>query len=75
MSEGPLAPLMRAQRRGRRQRELHHETARTKIASELLAKQRLHIGLVVDDENENVHASPSCLGDGRRARQHDPEIR
>jgi hypothetical protein len=38
----------------RRAREIHRESGRAQIAAELLAKQVLDIGLVVNDENERV---------------------
>ena len=38
----------------RRAREIHREPGHAQIAAELLAKQVLDIGLVVNDENERV---------------------
>jgi hypothetical protein len=43
------------QRVGRRNSKIHHETLRAQVAPELLAKQRLDVGLVVDHKDQNVH--------------------
>ena len=41
--------------------EFHREPARAQIAPELLAKQSLYIGLVVDHKNEKAHLRPPDL--------------
>ena len=46
-----------ALKRGRSGRgKLHRKTAGTEVMPELLAEQHFHIRLVVDHENEKVHA-------------------
>ncbi len=45
------------QRLGRRKGEFHVEASRPEVAAELLAEQRLHVRLVVDDENQHFHAA------------------
>src|SRR5207248_755416 len=48
--------------RGRsRQREVHDEAARTKIAPEMLAEHAFDIGLVIDDENMGAQVAPPVL--------------
>ena len=52
------------QRLERRWRKIHHEALGAEVAPELLAKQRLNVGLVIDDKNRNAHVGPllqSCL--------------
>src|SRR6202043_601056 len=44
-----------------RRRKFHQETARAQIAPELLAKQRLDIRLVVDDQDVNAQIEPPEL--------------
>ena len=45
-------------------RKFHCEAVSAEVAPELLAEQNLHIGLVVDHENERVHArSPDLIRD------------
>ena len=43
------------QRIRRRNGKIHHETLRAQIAAELLAEQRLDVGLVIDHQNQNAH--------------------
>ena len=43
------------QRVRRRNGKIHHEALRAQIAPELLAEQRLDVGLVVDHKNQNAH--------------------
>ena len=43
------------QRVGRRQGKVHRETLRAQVAPEMLTKQRLDVGFVVDNQNQNVH--------------------
>ena len=43
------------QRVGGRMGEIHHEALRAQIAPELLAKQFLNIGLVIDHKDQYVH--------------------
>jgi hypothetical protein len=35
--------------------KIHHEALRTQIPAELLAKQRLNVGLVIDHKHQNGH--------------------
>src|SRR5208282_2338349 len=44
-----------------RLRKLHCEAAGAQIAPELLPEQHFDIGLIVDDENKDVHASSPDL--------------
>ena len=45
------------------------------VAPELLAEQNLHIGLIINHENEQVHArSPDLARVAARARQNDPKF-
>ena len=45
-------------------RKLHCEAASAKVAPELLAEQNLHIGLIINHENEQVHMrSPDLIRD------------
>ena len=43
------------QRVGRRIGKIHHEALRAQVAPELLAEQRLDVGLVIDHKNQNAH--------------------
>jgi hypothetical protein len=43
------------QRVRRRNRKIHHEALRAQIPPELLAEQRLDVGLVVNHKNQNAH--------------------
>ena len=46
-----------------RLRKIHREAAVADVASELLAKQHLDIGLVVNNENKEAHEfTPALLG-------------
>ena len=55
--------------------KLHGEPASAEVVSKLLSEQNLDIGLIVDHENEHVHArSPDLLKGFTRARQNDPEF-
>jgi hypothetical protein len=55
--------------------KLHGEPASAKVVSKLLSEQNLDIGLIVDHENEHVHArSPDLLKGFTRARQNDPKF-
>ena len=56
------------QRRRRRLGEFHGETAGAQVAPELLPKQRLDVGLVVDHENEKAHARPPVLANAAALR-------
>jgi hypothetical protein len=49
------------QRAVRRLRKIHREAAGAKIASELLTKQHLDIGFVVNDQNKETHLSAPVL--------------
>src|SRR5262249_31111183 len=51
-----------------RRSEIHHKAPGANVAAELLAEQRLHIGLVIDDENVNAQCGPPvcpCAGNAR----------
>ena len=45
----------RASASGRRIGEIHHEALRAQIATELLAEQRLDVGLVIDHKHQDIH--------------------
>ena len=64
-------PLKRAVRR---LGKIHREAAGADIAPELLAKQHLNIGFVVNDENKQAHVSAPALLVCCRARKNDPEF-
>ena len=44
-----------------RLRKIHREAAVAEVAPELLAKQRLNIGFVVNDKNKQAHLSAPSL--------------
>jgi hypothetical protein len=50
--------LPEGQCRGRRWRELHRKAPGAQITPELLAKQGLNVGLVIDDEDVNAQFVP-----------------
>ena len=58
ISDGSLISAARASAVGRRRRELHVKRPDLQIAPELLTKQRLDIGLVIDDEYVNAQLLP-----------------
>ena len=62
------AALMRSSACAAGLRKVHREAAGAKVAPELLAEQLLDVGLVVDDENEQAHASSSRLAERCRRR-------
>jgi hypothetical protein len=39
-------------------RKFHHKSANPKVPPELLAKQDLDVGFVVDHENKQAHVAP-----------------
>ena len=51
------------QRVGGRNGKVHHETLRAQVAPELLAEQRLDVGLVIDHKNQNAHVGPLFLSE------------
>src|SRR6185295_12159642 len=63
-----FGPIDLQKRTGRRLRELHHEAAGLDVAAELLAEQRLDIGLVVDHQDQQAHASPPDFASEAAAR-------
>ena len=58
MSVAVVACLDELQRLHGRLRKIHRKAPGAKLAAEVLAEQRLHVGFVVDDEDEQGHAWP-----------------
>src|SRR5262245_5636579 len=46
--------------------KLHRETTRSKITTELLSKQHLDVGLVINHKNEKFHARPASFSLARK---------
>ena len=55
ISDCSMVPAMRASASGADMRKIHRETFRAQIAPEMLAEQRLDVGLVIDHQNQHVH--------------------
>ena len=55
--------------------KLHRIATFAEVAPKLLAEQNLHVGLIVNHENEHVHARSPDFAIGRGpARQNDPKF-
>ena len=55
ISDARCVASIRASASAAELREIHHEALRAQVAPELLAKQRLDVGLVIDHQNQNAH--------------------
>ena len=55
ISDCSMVDAIARQRIRRRIGKIHHETLRAQIAAELLAEQRLDVGLVIHHKNQNAH--------------------
>ena len=55
-------------------RKIHREAAVADVASELLAKQRLNIGFVVNNKNKQAHLSAPALLVAAMSRKNDLEL-
>src|SRR6476660_1248082 len=61
INDAPAASLIQFKRAVCRLRKIHREAAVADVASELLVKQRLNIGLVVNNKNKQAHLSAPAL--------------
>ena len=61
INDAPAASLMQLKGTVSRLRKIHREASVADVASELLAKQRLNIGFVVNNKNKQAHLSAPAL--------------
>ena len=55
ISDCSMVEAIRASASAAELAKFHHEALRTQIPAELLAKQRLDVGFIIDHKHQNVH--------------------